>query len=316
MAVKTHRCPGKEALSSPTDGLAHLTTPPLTVVCDQTLNQEMRIFNNHPIHQPCYGSHLVGSRGSVQGRGAGWSGVPSLFFPLGHTLLRRRTRHSRKLKLEHRSAGPTSVEFSSLPLEIVQEIFSYFPQRELCLLAQVSKAWRDYVYDPIHWQKLSFELNHNLDMQVLKSITDRAPLLRKLSLRGQENLTVMTEVEFFTKNCSLMEDVDVSYLSTVDYSVVHILSQNCQALRSLSVEGCALLDQQCIALLCQELCGLRTLNLSGCTLLSDESVIMLALSLAQIHRLNIDGIPAITDKYVEVYATELNCFTCEFAFSF
>lgn len=282
---------GKEALSFPVEPLAH---PARTIICNLPPPKLQKEVNHY---FTCKGFHPINTKVTRE-KVPFLGGICQLIaFANKGRRLRRRCSTKAKLNHIHNSTISAMNSFSSLPSEIVEKIFSYFTQRELCLLAQVSKVWRDFVYDPIHWQRLSFELNHNLELDLLKAITERTPLLKKLSLHGRENLAVANEVTYFTKRCSLLQDVDLSYLSTIDRPVIEVLSENCSRLQNLSIEGCVLVDHQSVSLLCQKLHGLRNLNLSGCSGLMDKSIELIADHLSKLQRLNIDGIPDITDRY-------------------
>ena len=189
-------------------------------------------------------------------------------------------------------------EFNRLPREIIQKVFSYFSQFDLChTVALVCRKWTHFAYDPIFWQVLEIPMNTTMgSKELMKVCSQRAPLLKKLQLHGRIGLST-EEVNLITKTCPMLTDLDLGFIHTLDYDVIHCIVRSCDKMERLNLEGCNLVDHHCVQLLC-ELPRLRDLNLSHCTRLLDDSIIILAQRLPSLTALNIDGISWISDRFV------------------
>ena len=192
------------------------------------------------------------------------------------------------------SASPGNL-FIYFPDELIVKIFSYLTTQQLCRHAMpVCKKWRQIAKEPSLWKSIDFNFNPQMESLNFLWILRKAPLLRKLILRGRTNIT-HAEVAILSEMCPMLTDLDLGFCDALNGEMIQSLVENCQGLEKINVEGCDKVDHNCIK--CLSKCKkLSHLNFSHC-FLQDESVIYLADHLPRIVSLNVDGISWITDRY-------------------
>lgn len=188
-------------------------------------------------------------------------------------------------------------DFDRLPTEIIQKVFSYFSQYDLChTVALVCHKWTRFAYDPIFWRSIDVSSKESMKASELVHVClQRAPLLKELVVKGHVELTA-DDMKAIAKACPMIQHLDLGFNQSVNYDLIYCMSRNCEELTELNLEGCSAVDNHCVLLLCR-LRKLRSLNLSHCIRLYDHSVIALAHSLPCLTSLNIDGISWISDRY-------------------
>ncbi len=211
------------------------------------------------------------------------------------------TAISQKLEVkveESESPAQFSTSFNDLPEEIVHQIFSFCSHEELGTgCAVVCKKWRDYAYDPIHWQRLMLGYNNQgIHSDILLHYLKRAPLLKQLSLGWRDDLTNI-EVADISLNCPMLRELDVGFCDGMNLLTIKAIASELTNLDTINLEGISHIDYDCIKQLCR-LKKLKVLNVSHCNFIEDDSVELLASSLPIIHTLNIDGIAHITNRLV------------------
>ena len=185
--------------------------------------------------------------------------------------------------------------FSYFPDELIVKIFSYLDTQQLCRhVMPVCKKWKQIAKEPSLWKTIDFNYNPEMESLSLLWVLRKAPLLRKLVLRGRSNIT-HPEIAILSEMCPLLTDVDFGFCDNLNCDMIQNLVENCQGLQKINVEGCDKIDHNCIK--CLSKCKkLSHLNFSHCCL-QDESVIYLADHLTEIISVNLDG--WITDRYVD-----------------
>ena len=192
------------------------------------------------------------------------------------------------------SASPGNL-FIYFPDELIVKIFPYLTTQQLCRHAMpVCKKWRQIAKEPSLWKSIDFNFNPQMESLNFLWILRKAPLLRKLVLRGRTNIT-HAEVAILSEMCPMLTDLDLGFCDALNGEMIQSLVENCHGLEKINVEGCDKVDHNCIK--CLSKCKkLSHLNFSHC-FLQDESVIYLADHLPRIVSLNVDGISWITDRY-------------------
>ncbi|KAI8507598.1 hypothetical protein Bbelb_149780 [Branchiostoma belcheri] len=190
------------------------------------------------------------------------------------------------------------TRFGDLPAELVVRIFSYLTLQELCeSAAPVCRAWYRHAHDPLLWQELDLDFNHDVRAVDLCAMIRGAPLLKVLVMRGRNELTI-TEVSVFVKYCSMLQQLDMGFCKVLDLTMLHIIVDSCPQLELVNVEGCDSIRDSCLTVL-SRLPKLTVLNLSHCTSVTDDGVCHLVRHCPGLTSLNIDGIAWITDNAVQ-----------------
>lgn len=205
-------------------------------------------------------------------------------------------------------SGNASPHISALPAEVFAQIFSHLTQHELChKVAPVCQQWRDYAYDPIHWQSLDLYADTVADMSVFAACLERAPLLKSLSVCGCDRLTP-EEIFYVGCHCPQLTSLEIGFTRTAEAELCKNIADTCRCLEHINLEGCALIDTPCIAALCR-IRRLTSVNLSHCNRLTGSDVVTLADSLPRLEKLNIDGVLHIADgdivRLVELQGSHL-----------
>lgn len=83
---------------------------------------------------------------------------------------------------------PPAFDFWKLPAEVVHKILSALHGEQLSALAQVSRDWRSFVYEPRHWEQLAlrtwpFESRHSLEHRLYQYGTWRKMVQLRPRLR-------------------------------------------------------------------------------------------------------------------------------------
>ncbi|XP_078602854.1 uncharacterized protein LOC144876934 [Branchiostoma floridae x Branchiostoma japonicum] len=199
---------------------------------------------------------------------------------------------------EEESGEDVITRFQHLPAELVLRIMSYLTPRELCgRVAPVCRAWYRHAHDPLLWQELDLDFNHDVRAVELCAAIRRAPLLKVLVMRGRNELTI-TEVSVFVKHCGMLQHLDMGFCKVLDLTMLHIIVDNCPQLELVNVEGCDSIRDSCLMVL-SRLAKLKVLNLSHCTSVTDDGVCHLVRHCPGLTSLNIDGIAWITDSAVQ-----------------
>eukprot|EP00058_Branchiostoma_floridae_P025823 XP_002611313.1 hypothetical protein BRAFLDRAFT_73295 [Branchiostoma floridae] len=199
---------------------------------------------------------------------------------------------------EEESGEDVITRFRHLPAELVLRILSYLTPRELCgRVATVCRAWYRHAHDPLLWQELDLDFNHDVRAVDLCAAIRRAPLLKVLVMRGRNELTI-TEVSVFVKYCGMLQHLDMGFCKVLDLTMLHIIVDNCPQLELVNVEGCDSIRDSCLMVL-SRLSKLKVLNLSHCTSVTDDGVSHLVRHCPGLTSLNIDGIAWITDSAVK-----------------
>ncbi|KAH3859996.1 hypothetical protein DPMN_022886 [Dreissena polymorpha] len=186
--------------------------------------------------------------------------------------------------------------FNNLPDEIIVNIFSYLKVQDLCKYASpVCHKWRALVKDHSLWHVLDFSNFHNLSSFNLLQVIRRAPLLRKLSLRGRVNLSPV-EIAIICESCPRIQELDLGFCSDVTETVLQIIIENCSVLQKINVEGGNYIGKRCLQVMSQSL-SLTALNFSHCMTIQNDDVRQLAEHL-KIIAINLDGNNFITDSGV------------------
>ncbi|XP_078683947.1 uncharacterized protein LOC144917597 isoform X2 [Branchiostoma floridae x Branchiostoma belcheri] len=190
------------------------------------------------------------------------------------------------------------TRFGDLPAELVVRIFSYLTLKELCeSAAPVCRAWYRHAHDPLLWQELDLDFNHDVRAVDLCAMIRGAPLLKVLVMRGRNELTI-TEVSVFVKYCGMLQQLDMGFCKVLDLTMLHIIVDSCPQLELVNVEGCDSIRDSCLTVL-SRLPKLTVLNLSHCTSVTDDGVCHLVRHCPGLTSLNIDGIAWITDNAVQ-----------------
>ena len=193
-----------------------------------------------------------------------------------------------------RSNACPTLHISALPVEVFEEIFSYLTQQELChKVAPVCRQWRDYAYDPIHWQSLDLCADTIANMNTFINCLERAPLLKSLSVCGCDRLTP-AEISYVGSHCPQLTSLEIGFTRTAETGLCKSLADSCLCLEHVNLEGCALIDTPCIAALCR-IVTLSSVNLSHCNRLVGSDIVMLAERLPRLEKLNIDGVLHVAD---------------------
>ncbi|KAI0235142.1 hypothetical protein LSAT2_014444 [Lamellibrachia satsuma] len=182
--------------------------------------------------------------------------------------------------------------------EVFEEIFSYLTQEELChKVAPVCRQWRDYAYDPIHWQSLDLCADTIANMNTFINCLERAPLLKSLSVCGCDRLTP-AEISYVGSHCPQLTSLEIGFTRTAETGLCESLADSCLCLEHVNLEGCALIDTPCIAALCR-IVTLSSVNLSHCNRLVGSDIVMLAERLPRLEKLNIDGVLHVADGDIQ-----------------
>ncbi|EDO49740.1 predicted protein [Nematostella vectensis] len=196
--------------------------------------------------------------------------------------------------------------FDLLPEEVILEILSYIPLKQLYTsIPFVSKQWYANAKNPLLWQKLTFEETKHLTLGCFMSIIEsRCPLLKELSLKCRSDLC---SLDFLTmaKSSPLLQKLSLAFCSQGNIrTALQSFTEFCPQLHSISLEGCDI-NHDCIHTL-KNLC-LKYLNVSHCTKLVDESLIDLSKQHPGLVSINFDGVQWITDNAVQVMVA--NCWS-------
>lgn len=186
-------------------------------------------------------------------------------------------------------------EISCLPDEILIKIFSYLSTQELCLsVAPVCRKWRQMSCDHSLWRTLDFSALPYISTLNFLWVLRRAPLLRKLVVRGRASVT-NTEVAIFTESCPLLQEIDFGFCDSLNCDNLRFLSENCKNLFSLNIEGCEQVDHRSLRYIvrCK---NLTHMNFSHCVQIQDAGISFLAKNVAKIVSINLDGLNFVTDR--------------------
>ena len=202
----------------------------------------------------------------------------------------------RNSRVESEISDPLQTEsaFSYFPDELIVKIFSYLTTQQLCRSASpVCRKWKQITKEPSLWKSIDFNCNPEIESLSLLWVLRKAPLLRKLVLRGRTNIT-HAEVAIMSEMCPMLTDLDLGFCDNFSCDMIQSLIENCKCLKKINVEGCNKIDHNCIK--CLSKCKkLSHLNFSHC-FLQDESLEYLADHLSEIVSINLDGISWITDR--------------------
>lgn len=187
--------------------------------------------------------------------------------------------------------------FEYLPAELLQKIFSYFSHYELCRnVAPVSRRWRDFAYDPIHWQKLVLHLKQPFEPGILRKLFDRTRLLKHLVLGAYRGFQFSADdLDVFDSEMPCLKELHLTFFEFLDVDCVKRVLRKAPGLEHLNIEGCAMVNDSCIEEICR-LDKLKALNVSHCLRITDAGLIQLAKEIKCLKLLNIEGITHISER--------------------
>ncbi|KAH3811888.1 hypothetical protein DPMN_140305 [Dreissena polymorpha] len=186
--------------------------------------------------------------------------------------------------------------FNYLPNEIIVNIFSYLNAQELCKNASpVCHKWRALAKDHSLWRVLDFSDYDTLSFLDVLPVIRRAPLLRKLSLQGNEMVISPVEMGMICQLCPRIQDLDLS-LNHITEEVIQIVAQNCSVLQKIAAADIDYLRKGCFQVLSQ-CSSLTALNFAYCKNIQNSDVKKLAEHL-KIIAINLDANDLITDRLV------------------
>ncbi|XP_022079621.1 F-box/LRR-repeat protein 20-like [Acanthaster planci] len=192
--------------------------------------------------------------------------------------------------------------FDELPRELFFKILSYFTAGELCLtVAPVCRDWYDCSRSPVLWTCLDLSDHRDVSHKQLCAVLGRASLLKSLSLRGREELS-LGEMQALA-SCPLLTDLNLGFCDNVNGRVLDEIIRCCLHLEVINMEGCERIDDD-VASQFPSLPHLKALNLSHCTKMTDDGVMAISKGCRLLEELNVDGIPWITDRAVDVLASQ------------
>lgn len=119
---------------------------------------------------------------------------------------------------EEDDANPR-FDFWKLPTEVVHKILSALQAEQLSTLAQVSRDWRSYVYEPRHWKSLAigawpFESFRSLEQRLYKYGTWRKMVQLRPRVRTQGIYIVRTQFAKCSTRVMAAEPVAPVFLVT------------------------------------------------------------------------------------------------------
>ena len=183
-----------------------------------------------------------------------------------------------------------------LPDEVLLKIFSYFSNQDLCVyVTPVCSKWRELARDNSLWHELDFSNMPHLSTLNFLWVLRRAPLLRKIIVRGRQSI-LTPEIAIFTECCPHLQEIDFGFCDNINRHGIQCVADNCPDLVKLNVEGCDNIDHTCLRYIikCKHL---THMNFSHCVAIQDAGISFIAKNMDKIVSINLDGMNFITDRY-------------------
>lgn len=199
----------------------------------------------------------------------------------------------------------SNTQISSLPTEILTNIFSYLSVRDKGRVARVCTEWRDTVYQKSLWRDNGIEAVLNSDR-----IANPSSLFTSLRLRGIKRVTLLRWPKTSSPSSLLFDLVQAiptlkslrltwSQNNVTDLDITRAFVQEVPSMLELSLSDCTDLTDISLDCIVQHLKNLEVLELECGRHFTDASLILIVDELRRLKVLVLVDCCQVTDQGIE-----------------